>query len=365
MLPSSTVQPDELEVAARYVPGVADTEVGGDWYDVIDLGAGRTGLVIGDVMGRGVRAAAVMGQLRTAVRTCARLGLPPSEVLTLLDGLVADIDDAQIVTSVYAVFEPHTGVLTLANAGHPPPLVVAPDGLVSRLYMEVGTPLGLGRGGIREYAVRLERGAMIALFTDGLVESRDRDIDVGLAQLATVLAHQSGPLERRADDILAALGREEGHEDDVALLLVRLPDAAAHALRTAQIDVADGAAGLAAARARTHDLLEGWQVDPQVTEAAVLLLSELVTNALVHGEEPVSARIRRTASRLVLEVEDAGPQLPRRRHARADDESGRGLELVALFASRWGSRATARGKVVWAEVGLACDPLAGLVPARP
>ncbi len=351
LLPPTVVEPEGLEVAARYVPGVADTEVGGDWFDVIDLGAGRVGLVIGDVMGRGVRAAAVMGQLRTAVRTCARLDLSPYEVLTLLDSVVCEIDEGQIATCIYGVVEPHTGLLTLANAGHPPPLVVAADGLVSRLYMEVGTPLGLGRGDVKEYTVRLHRGALLVLFTDGLVESRERDIDAGVSDLAAVLSRQDGSLGKRADQALAALGRDEGHEDDVALLLVGLPDTdSGGATRFADIGVPEGSAGLGEARGRAHDLLTLWSVDPDTVDSVVLLMSELVTNALVHGRSPLSVRLRRTGSRVIVEVADCDPRVPRRRHAAFDDEGGRGLELVSLIASRWGTRSAGDGKVVWAEI---------------
>ncbi|AEH10873.1 putative PAS/PAC sensor protein [Candidatus Protofrankia datiscae] len=356
LLPPTVVEPEGLEIAARYVPGVEDTEVGGDWFDVIDLGAGRVGLVIGDVMGRGVRAAAIMGQLRTAVRTCARLELSPYEVLTLLDGVVSEIDEGQIATCIYGVIEPHTGLLTLANAGHPPPLVVAPDGLVSRLYMEVGTPLGLGRGDVKEYTVRLQRGALLVLFTDGLVESRERDIDAGVSDLAAVLARQDGSLGRRADQALEALGRDVGHDDDVALLLVGLPDTdAGGATRYADITIPDGPAGLGAARGRACDLLTTWSVDADTADSVVLLMSELVTNALVHGRSPLSVRLRRTGSRVIVEVSDRDPRLPRRRHADFDDEGGRGLELVSLIASRWGTRSVGDGKVVWAEI--AAPPL--------
>ncbi len=356
LLPPTVVEPEGLEIAARYVPGVEDTEVGGDWFDVIDLGAGRVGLVIGDVMGRGVRAAAIMGQLRTAVRTCARLELSPYEVLTLLDSVVSEIDEGQIATCIYGVVEPHTGLLTLANAGHPPPLVVAPDGLVSRLYMEVGTPLGLGRGDVKEYTVRLHRGALLVLFTDGLVESRERDIDAGVSDLAAVLARQDGSLGKRADQALEALGRDEGHDDDVALLLVGLPDTdSGGATRYADIAVPDGPAGLGEARGRAYDLLTRWWVDADTTDSVVLLMSELVTNALVHGRSPLSVRLRRTGSRVIVEVSDCDPRLPRRRHADFDDEGGRGLELVSLIASRWGTRSVGDGKVVWAEI--AAPPL--------
>jgi hypothetical protein len=348
LMPRAVAQPEGLEVAARYVPGVAETEVGGDWFDVIDLGADRVALVIGDVMGRGVRAAAIMGQLRTVARTCARLDLPPWEVLRLLDGAVTELDDGQIATCIYGVVEPHSGLLTLASAGHPPPLVVAADGLVSRLYMEVGTPLGLGRDDAKEYTVRLHRGSVLALFTDGLVESRVRDIDAGVSDLATVLARQSGPLDARVDGVLTALGRDEGHDDDVAVMLVRLPEDTDY--QTVDIEVGPDPADLGQARARARAALDGWAVPTDAAETVVLVVSELLTNALVHSGRATSARLLRTGHRIVVEVADPSSSFPRRRHAEVDDENGRGLELVSLLATRWGSRAASDGKIVWAEL---------------
>jgi anti-sigma regulatory factor (Ser/Thr protein kinase) len=271
-------------------------------------------------------------------------------VLRLLDGAVTELDDGQIATCIYGIVEPHTGLLTLASAGHPPPLVVAADGLVSRLYMEVGTPLGLGRDDAKEYTVRLHRGSLLALFTDGLVESRVRDIDAGVSDLATVLSRQSGPLDARVDGVLAALGRDEGHDDDVALMLVRLPEDSDY--RVLEIEVGADPADLGDARARAHAALADWAVPTDAAEAVVLVVSELLTNALVHGGRPTSARLLRTGSRVVVEVRDSSSAFPRRRHAEADDENGRGLELVSLLATRWGSRATAEGKAVWAELAV-------------
>jgi PAS domain S-box-containing protein len=144
LLPDDIPSTEELEVAARYSAGAEDTEVGGDWYDVIALGAGRLAVVIGDVMGRGVPAAAVMGQLRTAARTCAKLDLRPAEVADVLDGLLADLDQDSIATCIYAAFDPHTRVLQLASAGHPPPVLRSPDGGVRTPRPRRQRPLGMG-----------------------------------------------------------------------------------------------------------------------------------------------------------------------------------------------------------------------------
>ncbi|WP_368952968.1 SpoIIE family protein phosphatase, partial [Parafrankia soli] len=378
-----TLAPAGLDLATRYLPAGEDDQVGGDWFDVIDLGAGRVALVIGDVMGRGVRAAALMGQLRSAVRTCARLDLPPAEVLIQLDGLVADLGEDLIATCIYAVVETDTGLLTLASAGHPPPLVVAPDGLVSRLYMAAATPLGLACDAMTEYTVSLGPGSLLALFTDGLVRGRGLDIDAGVSNLAAVLARPAEEWDGRLDDLARAAcaarvgagGPPPG--DDVALLLARLPvpDPLAEPLDVS----ADPSVGLSQVRAQVRVALENALTEPPVIDTVVLVLSELVGNALVHGRTPLSVRVRRMAAsspagagaagggsvgggsagsgsagngarRILVEVGDAGGRMPRRRRAGPDDETGRGLDLVGRLALRWGVRPVGDGKLVWAEI---------------
>lgn len=192
LLPQDLEQPDDLRIAATYQPGGTDAAVGGDWYDVITLGAGRTALVIGDVMGRGVRAAAVMGQLRTAVRAYARLDLPPHEVLQLLDGLAAEIDASQIATCVYAIHDPNEGKLVYASAGHLPILVRDEDGSVRRAEDPTGPPLGTGGWLHASGSIALPPGSTAVLYTDGLVERRREDIDEGVAALARALSGASG-----------------------------------------------------------------------------------------------------------------------------------------------------------------------------
>jgi PAS domain S-box-containing protein len=231
LLPADVVGVDGLDLAARYVPGLAGAQgdaVGGDWFDTIDLGSGRVALVVGGVAGRGTRAAVLMGQLRTAARVCARVGMPPREVLAQLTAVMADLADGRSATCVYVVVEPFAGVATLASAGHPPPLFIATDGLVSRPYMKVGEPLGAGRGEVREYTVPLAAGSGIAMFTEGLVRFGDRDVDAGVSALAAVLSAQGGPAAERVADALAELGRADGPDEDVVLLIARLTgDAAA------------------------------------------------------------------------------------------------------------------------------------------
>jgi PAS domain S-box-containing protein len=221
LLPAWTHQPGELEVATRYFPGAEEAEVGGDWYDVMPVGSGRTALVIGDVMGRGLRAATLMGQVRTAVRAYARQDLAPKEILELLDGVVADLGEAEIVTCVYAVFDRAEGTLTYASAGHLPLLVVDRRGRARRLDQEAGLPLGVGRCTAPEHVVSVPQETLVVFYTDGLVENRVRDVDAGIDELVDSLAKATGSLESRCDQVIDALRPPAGYDDDVALLLAR------------------------------------------------------------------------------------------------------------------------------------------------
>lgn len=354
LLPDGVPSTEELETAVRYTAGGAETEVGGDWYDVISLGAGRMAVVVGDVMGRGVHAAAVMGQLRTAVRTCARLDLRPVEVVEVLDGLVADLGsgfDTHIATCCYAVFDPHTRQLELASAGHLPPVVRTAAGAVRRLEVDVSAPLGVGDAP-RQSQLRLEPGSVLALFTDGLVEMRGSDLDAGLDALCRALSNGPDELEPLADAVLTSLDAG-GADDDVALLLVRVPADVDARSKTVVLPVPRERALLVDIRSQARAAMASWALLEEVAETATLLACELVTNGLVHGTGPVELRLRLTRDRLVLEAADGGHHMPRRRRAAADDEDGRGLHLVATLADRWGARLTDEGKVVWAELDLA------------
>ncbi|MFH9355237.1 SpoIIE family protein phosphatase [Kitasatospora sp. NPDC017646] len=223
LLPQKLDQPAGLRVAATYQPGGAEAAVGGDWYDVIAIAGGRTALVIGDVMGRGLRAAAVMGQLRTAVRAYARLDLPPHEVMCLLDGLAMEIDANQIATCTYAVWDPQRRTLSYASAGHLPVLLRCPDGTILRSEEQNGPPLGTGGGLHVSHTLRLLPGTTGVLYTDGLVERRDEDIDQGLDLLARTLTGAVGAPEVICARLLRAMGVTSEHDDDVAVLVFQLP----------------------------------------------------------------------------------------------------------------------------------------------
>jgi PAS domain S-box-containing protein len=217
LLPSAPARQEGLDIAARYLPALS--EVGGDWYDVLPLGPGRTGLVVGDVMGKGVQAAAIMGQLSTATRALARLDLPPAELLHHLDDLTGSLGDA-IATCAYGVVDLNRGTCALSSAGHLPPVLIGPDGSAELLDIPGGVPLGVGGVDFGTAEVPFTTGALLALYSDGLVENRGESIDVGLHTLTRLLQSSRRPLEQTSDMLLNALRPEP--DDDVALLLVRV-----------------------------------------------------------------------------------------------------------------------------------------------
>ncbi|MGW1027837.1 ATP-binding SpoIIE family protein phosphatase [Streptomyces sp. NPDC002577] len=356
LLPQELEEPDDLRIAATYQPGGTDAAVGGDWYDVITLGGGRTALVIGDVMGRGVRAAAVMGQLRTAVRAYARLDLPPHEVLQLLDGLAAEIDPNQIATCAYAVHDPNEGKLVYASAGHLPILVRDEKGTIHRAGEPTGPPLGTGGWMHASGTVPLGPGSTAVLYTDGLVERRGEDIDEGVAALENALAGATGTPQVVCDRLIRTAGVTADHDDDVAVLVLQHPARSGpdeELFRNAALELLGGVEAAPRARAFASGVLTSWRFPTELHDLGVLAASELVANSLQHGTPPMRLRLRRTDRRLIVEVTDGNDNLPRRRRAEPADETGRGISIVATIASNWGSRRTpGGGKAVWCEFAL-------------
>lgn len=350
LLPESEFDLDSLDVAAFYRAGVEGTYVGGDWYDVIPLGAGRTAFVIGDVMGRGVRAASVMGQLRSAVRAYAALDLTPVEVLELLDRLVQELGSHQIVTCVYAVHDAADRTLTYANAGHPPPLLARHDLVDNVARIEAtGPPLGAGYFGMRPEVVALEEDDLVVLYTDGLVERRGTDLFDGIERLAAAVRDHVDHELRELPAMLTQdlLGGDV--DDDIALVLVKVAEPEDRGLQV-RLDSAETAAGQARRAVRSQ--LDAWAVPEELAEDLVLVTSELVTNAFVHARPPIDLRIRRTHHEVVLEVHDRALLRPRRRRPDDDDEHGRGLNIVEVLTTDWGTRSSESGKTVWCTVRL-------------
>ncbi len=344
LLPQKAFDLEHLEVATYYRAGVEGTQVGGDWYDVIELGGGRTALVVGDVMGRGVRAAAVMGQLRAAVRAYARLDLPPADLLESLDGLVRDIGEDQIVTCVYAVFDPADQVLRFANAGHLPPIVATPAGDTRLVGGDENPPLGIGAVNLRQHEVDLASNARVVLYTDGLVERRGEDLELGIETLARHVAELTGPVDGVPEELVAAM-LPEGPDDDVAILVARVDPPTQDERLSRRFD--SNVAVVAEARHLVTSYLHERDLPELLVQDATLATSELVTNAFLHGQPPVELRMRIEGADVLIEVRDRATYQPRKLRPEEDDEHGRGLQIVAALAARWGTRPTENGKAVW------------------
>ena len=349
LLPRRTLTADHLDLAAFYRAGVEGTQVGGDWYDVIDLEAGRTAFVLGDVMGRGIQAATVMGQLRATVRAYARIELAPDVLMQLLDDAVREIRPDMIVTCVYAVYDPTDQSFTYANAGHLPPLLMSPGEPVRRL-VRGGPPLGTGRGWAEPETITLPTGALLALYTDGLVERRGQDVDDGIDALAALLAAAPDDIATVPTHLTDAL-LSESLDDDVALLVARVSDRAGSD-RVMVTSVPADLAEVGAARDLAAGCVADWGGGERLVEDVRLIVSELVTNAVLHGEPPVQLRLRKGGRRLLVEVYDSAVSSPRLRRAAPHDNHGRGLLIVSMLSDRWGTRPTPDGKSVWCQLQL-------------
>ncbi|MFC9294550.1 SpoIIE family protein phosphatase [Streptomyces sp. NPDC057011] len=361
LLPHTLPQQPALEIASRYLPAGTEAGLGGDWFDVIPLSGARVALVVGDVVGHGIRAAATMGRLRTAVRTLADVDLPPDELLTHLDDLIIHLsaDDADRdgsgesaggigTTCLYVVYDPVTRHCTVARAGHPPPAVVSPEGSVYLLDVPAGPPLGLGGLPFETAEVELPEGSILALYTDGLLQPRERDLDEALDSMFAALVRPASSLETVCDRVLTALLTHRP-DDDVALLVARTR--ALHSDKVVVLDLSSDPSVVADARRHATDQLTAWGLEEAafVTE---LLVSELVTNAIRYGQPPIQLRLIHESTTLICEVSDASNTAPHMRRARIFDEGGRGLLLVAQLAQRWGTRHAPVGKTIWAEQSL-------------
>ncbi|MGP2439501.1 SpoIIE family protein phosphatase [Streptomyces sp. JW3] len=355
LLPTGLPGQVAVEVAHRYLPSGSAAGIGGDWFDVIPLSGSRVALVVGDVVGHGIPSTATMGRLCTAVRTLADVDLPPDELLTHLDDLVTHLsaggegDEAAELgaTCLYAVYDPVSRRLTLAAAGHPAPAVVLPDGSAHLVAMTAGPPLGVGGQPFEATELELPEGSVVALYTDGLVEDRVRDLDQATAELCRALTASVPSLDALCDNVLKSVMPEDP-SDDVALLLARTR--ALGADQVATWDITPDPAQVAATRTSVMERLAAWGLGESayVTE---LVVSELVTNAIRYGEPPIQLRLIRDHS-LICEVSDGSSTSPHLRRAHAFDEGGRGLLLVAQLTQRWGSRPTGGGKTIWAEQSL-------------
>ena len=355
LLPHRLPRLAAVDTSSCYLPTGTLHGVGGDWFDVIALPGARVALVVGDVVGHGMHAAASMGRLRTAVRTLAEVDLAPDELLTRLDNVVGRINAEEepllgvpggelSATCLYAVYSPVTGRCVLALAGHPPPGVRTPDGRVGFPDLPVGPPLGMGELPYESAELRLEDGTLLALYTDGLIGSFNREPDAGLDLLRRVLGRPAGSLDALRDIVVGSMVGDHP-EDDAALLLTRTrilgPD------RVAGLDLPADPSAVARARLWAVARLAEWGLDGAVF-VTELVVSELVTNAIRYADGPIRLTLVRDET-LVCEVSDRAGTAPHLHHARVLDEGGRGLMLVAQLTHRWGSRPTREGKTIWCE----------------
>ncbi|GAA3261493.1 hypothetical protein GCM10020216_102160 [Nonomuraea helvata] len=375
LLPRELPSLPAVTPAARYLPAGTDMEVGGDWYDVIPLSADRVAIVIGDVMGHGVAEAVTMARLRTAVRTLADLELFPDELLSHLNDLVSDLGDDFYATCLYLVYDATNRSCVLARAGHPPPAVVHPDGSVRFPDADPNSPLGAATPPFDTIEMELPEGSLLVLYTDGLVESPTMDIDQGMTRLAKALSgtvsgalaghqdhsavsdgaglHCAECLESLCDSLTATLlpGRKRT-TDDAALLVIRTHALASDDMACWPLPEHPKAAGEAREHVRAQ--LGAWNLD-DLSMTTELLVSELVGNVIRHARGPINLRLLRTDV-LTCEVSDGSLTTPRIRRAADTDEGGRGLQLVAAIAHRWGTRYTATGKCIWTEQPLKSEP---------
>ncbi|WP_079085731.1 SpoIIE family protein phosphatase [Streptomyces dysideae] len=357
LLPRALPEQSALDVGYRYIP--ARSGVSGDWFDVIPLPGNRVALVVGDVVGHGLHAAATMGRLRTAVHNFSTLDLPPDELLSHLDDLVGRIDQdesscaeaaAEIVgaTCLYAIYDPVTRRCVMARAGHLAPALVHPDGSVTFPDVPAGPPLGLGGMPFQTAELDLAEGSQLTLYTDGLIEDRTRDLDVGMELLRQALAgHADRPPEESCQAVVDEL-LPSRPKDDVALLIARTR--ALPPNQVADWDVPRDPAAVSGMREAVSGTLEKWGLS-ELGFAMELVLSELITNAIRYGCEPIHVRLIRDRT-LICEVADGSSTSPHLRYAATTDEGGRGLFLVSQMTERWGTRYTPEGKVIWAEQAL-------------
>jgi len=352
LLPRELPVVEQLQVAVRYLPGVAHAQVGGDWYDVVATPGGGATLVVGDVQGHSLAAAAVMGQLRTALHAYLSEGHHPDVALTRANLLMSELDPSVLATCSIFALDTQTGSARIVRAGHPLPVLLRADGTAGEVAVEGGVPLGvLDQATWPVTTVTLDAGDRLVLYTDGLIERRDADLDHGVAALlSAVRAVAPGRSAGQAcDDLLAALG--DGLTDDVALLVCDYAGPA-EGRAAAAITLPADLRAIGDARDFALATLTRWGLGP-LSDTITLLASEMVTNAMVHTEGPATLELRRDGNTVRLRVSDADTRPPQLREGPEPDlesDGGRGMVLVEALSTSWGVEPSGSGKTVWADV---------------
>jgi GAF domain-containing protein/anti-sigma regulatory factor (Ser/Thr protein kinase) len=361
VLPDSLPEVAGLQLDAEYRAGVAGTYAGGDWYDVFQLSNGIVFFSVGDVMGKGAPAAALMGQVRTAIRAYAVSGLSPTEVLSALDRLFDALIDDRVVTAVVGTISPSTGRVVLSNAGHPPPLVVRADGSTIFCPMQRTLLIAAGLSGAprpRDEVV-LDRGDSLIMYSDGLIERRGEVITHGmerLANTATVVARDGWP-DHPAVTFASMLSGEE-RTDDVVVLCLNYTGISEEGITAQPVGTTrDGMSTLHLEPVvESTPVARHWvaahlrDLPAEVTGCAALLTSELVTNAVLHAATPMSVTLHILPDRIRVDVADGNPAFPSIKEYGQDAATGRGLTLFNTLASNWGVQAVDGGKIVWFEL---------------
>jgi len=356
LLPESVPSPPGLEIATRYSPGAAGAKVGGDWYDAIPLSHGRVGVVLGDVVGHGVKAAATMGQLRAALRAYAVFDPPPSSVLRRLETLVAAVGDSTegyVATLVYALLDPARGEVEYVSAGHPAPLLLGADG--SATFLEGGRTLPVGLGGSRPLEAghaRVEIGSTLVFYSDGLIERRGESLDDGLARLRKACLGHRADVEELCDHVLSRMSASRPIGDDVAVIAVRVTGVPAEC-------VLDLPAVTSSVPTGRHEVVKSLRRagHHRLADAVALVVSELLTNAVKHASTNV--RLTMTVEptdgvRLTVDDDDPrAPDLHRTQMPPGDAEGGRGLAIIDALSDRWGVDVRPSGKSVWCVLSVA------------
>jgi PAS domain S-box-containing protein len=345
LLPRELPRVRGLQLAARYLPAGVGADVGGDWYDTIDLADGRLNLVVGDVAGRGIRAASVMGQLRNALRAYVLDGCSPKEAVGRLNRLARTFESAEMATLVHISYDLRERQAECVRAGHPPPLIRRPNGEVTELAIEGSLPIGVDQGPCPTTTVQIEPGSLLLMYTDGLVERRGEGIKPGLEKLARALRAAPAEPEQCLDFVLHAL-TPGGSEDDVALLLMRVDS-------TTEEPLALTTPAEPSALAPIRRAIEAWLTDQRIELSdgwqIVAACNEACANASEHAYSPaetgsIQVEARREGPRIVVAVRDHGQwRAPRGRNR------GRGFTLMNYFMDRVDVERSQEGTTVHME----------------